>query len=184
MKTKILTLAIVTLGFTATSFAQTSYNPRESATATATATIITPISIENTGDLKFGNIVANSTGGTVTIETNGTPKYNGVAAPSSIPGEISAASFEVKGFAGATYAITLPGTITLTKTNGNGNGNAYGNSEKMTVDNFVSNPNGTGLLSNSGSQTVNVGATLNVAANQVAGTYKNTTDLKVTVNYN
>ena len=54
----------------------------------------------------------------------------------------------------------------------------------MTVDNFVSNPSGTGLLSASGSQTVNVGATLNVAANQVAGTYENTTDLKVTVNYN
>jgi hypothetical protein len=174
MKTKILTLAIVTLGFTATSFAQTSYNPKVSATATATATIITPISIEKKVDLNFGNIVANSTGGTVTIATDNTPKYNKVAAP-SIPGTRSAASFEVKGFAGVTYSIELPKTITLKKDGGK---------ETMTVDNFVSNPSGTGLLSASGSQTVNVGATLNVAANQVAGTYKNTTDLKVTVNYN
>jgi hypothetical protein len=174
MKTKILTLAIVTLGFTATSFAQTSYNPRVSATATATATIITPISIEKKVDLNFGNVVANSTGGTVTIATDNTPTYNKVAAP-SIPGTRSAASFEVKGFAGVTYSIELPKTITLTKDGGK---------ETMTVDNFVSNPSGTGLLSASGSQTVNVGATLNVAANQVAGTYKNTTDLKVTVNYN
>jgi len=174
MKTKILTLAIVTLGFTATSFAQTSYNPKVSETATATATIITPISIEKKVDLNFGNIVANSTGGTVTIATDNTPKYNKVAAP-SIPGTRSAASFEVKGFAGVTYSIELPKTITLTKDGGK---------ETMTVDNFVSNPSGTGLLSASGSQTVNVGATLNVAANQVAGTYKNTTDLKVTVNYN
>jgi len=174
MKTKILTLAIVTLGFTATSFAQTSYNPKVSATATATATIITPISIEKKVDLNFGNIVANSTGGTVTIATDNTPKYNKVAAP-SIPGTRSAASFEVKGFAGVTYSIELPKTITLTKDGGK---------ETMTVDNFVSNPSGTGSLSASGSQTVNVGATLNVAANQVAGTYKNTTDLKVTVNYN
>lgn len=174
MKTKILTLAIVTLGFTATSFAQTSYNPRVSATATATATIITPISIKKKVDLNFGNVVANSTGGTVTIATDNTPKYNKVAAP-SIPGTRSAASFEVKGFAGVTYSIELPKTITLKKDGGK---------ETMTVDNFVSNPSGTGLLSASGSQTVNVGATLNVAANQVAGTYKNTTDLKVTVNYN
>jgi hypothetical protein len=174
MKTKILTLAIVTLGFTATSFAQTSYNPKVSATANATATIITPISIEKKVDLNFGNIVANSTGGTVTIATDNTPKYNKVAAP-SIPGTRSAASFEVKGFAGVTYSIELPKTITLKKDGGK---------ETMTVDNFVSNPSGTGLLSASGSQTVNVGATLNVAANQVAGTYKNTTDLKVTVNYN
>lgn len=179
MKTKILTLAIVTLGFTATSFAQTSYNPKVSATATATATIITPISIEKKVDLNFGNIVANSTGGTVTIATDNTPKYNKVAAP-SIPGTRSAASFEVKGFAGVTYSISLPQSITLTREGGNGNGNK----KTMTVDNFVSNPSGTGLLSASGSQTVNVGATLNVAANQVAGTYKNTTDLKVTVNYN
>lgn len=174
MKTKILTLAIVTLGFTATSFAQTSFNPRESATATATATIITPISIEKKVDLNFGNIVANSTGGTVAIATDNTPTYNKVSAP-SIPGTRTAASFEVKGFAGVTYAIQLPTTITLTRDGGK---------ETMTVNNFVSNPNGTGLLSASGSQTVNVGATLNVGANQLAGTYKNTTDLKVTVNYN
>jgi len=174
MKTKILTLAIVTLGFTATSFAQTSYNPRVSATADAFATIITPISIEKKVDLNFGNIVANSTGGTVTIATDNTPTYNKVAAP-SIPGTRSAASFEVKGFAGATYSIGLPTTITLKKDGG---------TQTMTVNNFVSNPSGTGLLPSSGSQTINVGATLNVAANQVAGTYKNTTDLKVTVNYN
>jgi len=172
MKTKILTLAIVTLSFTATSFAQTSYNPRVSATANATATIITPISIEKKVDLNFGNIVANSTGGTVTIATNNTPKYDKVAAP-SIPGTISAASFEVKGFAGVTYSIALPKSINLTQDGGKAT---------MTVDNFVSNPSGTGILSASGSQTVNVGATLNVAANQVAGNYKGS--FTVSVNYN
>jgi len=53
----------------------------------------------------------------------------------------------------------------------------------MTVNSFISNPSATGTLS-SGSQTLQVGGTLNVAAAQAAGTYTNTTDMTVTVNYN
>ena len=53
----------------------------------------------------------------------------------------------------------------------------------MTVNAFVSNPSGTGALT-AGSQTLQVGGTLIVGAAQAAGTYTNTTDMTVTVNYN
>jgi len=54
----------------------------------------------------------------------------------------------------------------------------------MTVSSFVSNPSSTGTLSSSGSQTLDVGATLAVAAAQTPGTYTNSTGVQVTVNYN
>jgi hypothetical protein len=51
----------------------------------------------------------------------------------------------------------------------------------MTVDNFTSNPSGTGTLAG-GTQTLSVGARLNVGAGQVAGDY--TGEFSVTVAYN
>jgi len=54
----------------------------------------------------------------------------------------------------------------------------------MTVNAFTSSPSATGLLSSGGSQTLTVGATLNVAAGQMAGTYTNASGVPVTVNYN
>jgi hypothetical protein len=54
----------------------------------------------------------------------------------------------------------------------------------MTVDNFTSSPSATGTLSAGGTETLNVGATLNVAAAQASGLYTNATGVPVTVNYN
>jgi hypothetical protein len=53
----------------------------------------------------------------------------------------------------------------------------------MTVNAFTSTPSGTGALT-AGSQILKVGATLNVGAGQVAGTYTNATGFPVIVNYN
>ena len=52
----------------------------------------------------------------------------------------------------------------------------------MTATTFTSDPSGTGTLTG-GTQTLNVGATLNVAAAQPAGTYVSGA-FDVTVNYN
>lgn len=146
-------------------------NPIASDIASASATIIQPISIEKIDgkDLHFGNIIASASGGTVLIATDGTPTLTGVSAP-SIPGTRQAAEFNVTGMAGTTYAITLPESIVVSS-----------GSNQMTVDNFVSNPNGTGIL-NGGSQVVKVGATLNVGASQATGTYNGS--FQVTVVYN
>lgn len=146
-------------------------NPTASDNASASATIIQPISIEKVEgkDLLFGNIIASSTGGTVQISTDGTPTLTGVSAP-SIQGERQAAEFNVTGMAGTTYAITLPESIVISS-----------GANQMTVDNFVSNPDGTGIL-NQGSQILKVGATLNVNASQATGTYNGS--FNVTVVYN
>ncbi len=145
-----------------------------SATANATATIITPISITNVADLNFGNIVAGTGAGTVTVATTGTRTSTGdVILPSAnaVQGTVNAAQFKVTGLADATYAITLPTSIYISETGG----------ETMTVDNFTSNPSGTGSLAG-GTQTLSVGARLNVGAGQVAGDYTGT--FNVTVAYN
>lgn len=148
---------------------------QETATATATATIVTPISISKTVDMNFGNVaVQSTTGGTVVLAPAGTRTTTGAVTLPAVTGTVTAASFTVGGQGTYTYAITLPtSAVTLSD----------GASHTMTVTTFTSNPSGTGALT-AGSQTLNVGATLNVAAAQAAGTYVSGTPFNVTVNYN
>ena len=173
MKNIIKSLAIATavLGFANSSFAQAT------ATASASANIITPIAIAKTVDMNFGNVAVSATiSGTAVLAPAGT-RTTGGAGGVTLPattGTVSAASFNVTGQASYTYAITLPTSTTITD----------GASHTMTVDNFTSVPATTGALDASGAQTLNVGATLNVAAGQASGTYTNATGVPVTVNYN
>ena len=167
---KVLAIAVIALGLSNSSFAQAT------ATASATATIITPITIVKTADMNFGNVAVSATlAGTVVLAPAGTRSTGGaggVTLPASV-GTVTAASFTVSGQGGYTYAITLPTSKTLTS-----------GANTMTVDNFSSNPATTGTLSGAGSQTLTVGATLNVTAGQAAGVYTNATGVPVTVNYN
>jgi len=143
-----------------------------SASANANATIITPIAIAHVADLNFGNIVAGTGIGTVIVDTEGDRTKTGdVILPSATLGTVNAAEFTVTGLADATYAITLPTSIDISETGGT----------TMTVDNFTSNPSRTGTLAG-GTQTLSVGARLNVGAGQVAGDY--TGEFSVTVAYN
>lgn len=166
--TKFFALTVVLIALTINSFAQVS------ATASTSATVITPIAISKTVDMNFGSIAVSPTiAGTVVLAPAGTrTKSGGVTLP-AVTGTVTAAAFNVTGLGTSTYSITLPSTITL-------NGPA---SATMTVNAFASTPSGTGTLT-AGAQTVQVGGTLNVGAAQAAGTYTNTTDLTVTVNYN
>jgi hypothetical protein len=52
----------------------------------------------------------------------------------------------------------------------------------MVVNGFTSDPAATGLFSGAGTQTINVGATVNVGASQPTGDYSGTYD--VTIAYN
>ena len=171
MKNIAKVIAVVALGCASTSsFAQAT------ATASASATIITPISITKTVDMNFGNVaVSASNAGTAILAPGGTRTTGGaggVTLPSTT-GTVAAASFTVSGQASYTYAITLPSTATISS-----------GSNTMTVNAFTSSPATTGALSTGGTQTLNVGATLNVAAGQAAGSYTNATGVPVTVNYN
>ena len=166
----IATAAIIIAGSNA-SFAQAT------ATAAASATIITPITITKTVDMNFGNVAVSATiAGTAVLAPAGTRTTGGaggVTLPATV-GTVTAATFTVAGQASYTYAITLPSTATITDAS----------SHTMTVNGFTSSPSATGLLSSGGVQTLTVGATLNVAAGQMAGTYTNASGVPVTVNYN
>ncbi|MBC9930580.1 DUF4402 domain-containing protein [Chitinophaga qingshengii] len=165
-------LAVVLPAFT---LSITSARAQETASATATATIITPISITKDVDMNFGNVaVQSTTGGTVVLTPGGVRTVTGgVTLPSTATGTVTAAAFTVNGTGNYSYSISLP-SAAVSITSG---------SNTMTVSGFVSTPSGVGQLS-SGTQALHVGATLNVSAAQPAGTYVSGTPFDVTVNYN
>lgn len=166
---KIFALATLILGFAPTSFAQSS------ATATASATLLVPISIDKTDNMDFGKLAVSAIAGTAVLTpTNTITATAGVTTFTGI--NTSPASFTVKGEKGRTFSISFPTTpIILT-----GPG-----SVQLTVDNFTCDKGLTSvLLPEGGSLLLKVGGTLNVPAKATAGTYTNSADLKVTVNYN
>ncbi len=141
------------------------------ATASASARIVTPLEITKNVDLAFGNIAAGPIAGTVTIATDGSRIGMGGVTLISAGNVNSAAQFSITGYASATFAITLPGTIYLS------DGNSL-----MSVDSFVSSLGATSTLDQNGQAGLNVGATVNVAAGQYAGLYTGSFD--VTIAYN
>ncbi|MFD2286310.1 DUF4402 domain-containing protein [Pedobacter petrophilus] len=143
------------------------------ASANASATIVTPISITKVTDMNFGNVAVSATAGSVILAPAGTRTTSGGVTLPAVNGTVTAAVFTVNGEGAYTYAITLPSTA-LTITNG---------AVSMTVTAFTSTPSATGTLA-AGTQTLSVGATLNVAASQAAGLYTSATPFNVTVNYN
>ena len=168
MKNLIAVFAAIVLvaGLTATANAQVT------GTATGSATIITPIAITNAGNMNFGNIAVSASAGTVVLSPASVRSITGGVTLPAVTGTVTAAAFTVTGLGSSTYSIQLPASYTIT---------SGGNS--MTVNAFTSTPSGTGTLSG-GTQTIQVGATLNVAASQAAGSYTNATGFPVIVNYN
>jgi len=170
MKTQIRTFALFVLltGLSASLFAQVS------TTSSASATIVTPITIAKTADINFGNVAVSSTAGTVILSNSGTRSLTGGVTLPATTGTVTAGAFTITGAANYTYSITLPSTAT----------NLTSGVNNMTVNAFNSNPGTTGTLNGSGTQTLKVGATLNVGASQAAGSYTSPTPFTVTVNYN
>jgi len=143
-----------------------------SATAnfTASATIIQPIGITTTTNMKFAHIDAKD-GGAVILTPENTRITNGNLELAE-GGDISAATFEVTGQTGFAFGISLPkGSHRLT------NGG-----ESMLIQDFTTNYNGSSLAGDG--KTIRVGASLIVNPNQQPGDYKTNSDLQVTVNYN
>jgi hypothetical protein len=168
-----LNLAIATtaiaLAFT------TAVNAQDTKSATASAVVISPITLTKDVDMDFGNIaVSASNPGTVVLAPAGTRTRTGGVTLPATTGTPLAAQFTVGGAINYTYAITLPSAATL-------DGPA---SSSMTAGTFVSSIGATGNLGAGGTQTFTVGATLTVAAGQTPGAYTTTTPFDVTVNYN
>lgn len=160
-KALVITAAAMALIITPAAFAQSSSTD----SATANATIIAAIQLANVTSLEFGDIVQDTAAGTVTVDTAGAATTSGLT---HLGGE-SAAQFDVTGDSSKTFAVTLPanGTVSLA-----GPGAAMG------VDSFTSSCSSTCALTG-GNGSFTVGATLSVAANQVAGSYTGTFDVTV-----
>lgn len=172
---KITLLAILVIAiFSSNVNAQAVVSPA----ATATATIISPIAISKVVDMNFGDISTNGSNGTVILDTsNGRTATGGASFSAATAGTVTSAKFTVTGMSGYTYSISIPTTITLTHTN---------TTSVMQVTSIGNSIGTVGTLSvaSTGTQDISVGGTLNLVGAQLPGVYTNTTDLKVTVNYN
>lgn len=140
--------------------------PGDTATTqgSATAEIVAPLAITHDAGavLDFGTIVPGTTAGTVSVDTAGNGST--VGDPQFVPTSTNSAdAFTVTGEANRGFDILT------------------GN-EAMTGMTFSTTAALTGTLGAGGTAAVNVGGTLNVGANQAAGTYTGTYD--VTVSYN
>ncbi|MEQ9556453.1 MAG: DUF4402 domain-containing protein [Rhodospirillales bacterium] len=135
-----------------------------SVTAGASVEIAAPVSLVQNVALAFGNVGPSGTAGTVTVSDAGVKGVTGGA--SNLGGSHAAGAFTVTGATGATYSITIPGTVSLT-----------GAGSPMTVT--LTEPAG-GTLTG-GTDTFNVGGTLAVGANQAAGSYSGS--YTISVNY-
>ena len=172
MKKIIFFAAIAMVAFTTNAVAQSTAD----ATASTSATVITPIKITKDVDMNFGNLVATADGGPIVLPTTGARTGDAAILLGTQNGTVTAASFTVTGETGFTYAITLPAASFDVK-------NSDTTPATMAVGTFVSSPDATGVLT-LGTQTLIVGATITLGAAQAAGDYTNATDMIVTVFYN
>lgn len=128
------------------------------------------ITLSELTGLRFGDIFTGPAPGTVVLSPSGARSTTGGTGLGSIS-PFGPATFIVTGAGNATYAITLPTSILLGSPDGT-----------LTISSVTSSPNLTGLLDATGRQTLGVGGTLNVPANQPDGDYTGT--FSVTVAYN
>ncbi len=130
------------------------------------------ISISKSADLNFGNIIASGALGTVVLPPEGPRSATGGAALAS-GGNVGPAIFTVVGEPGINYTISMPPGLALT---------GPGVPLNVSLTSSPTTSPGAGLLDGSGQQTLKVGGTLTVAANQLPGAYSGT--FNVTVAYN
>lgn len=153
-KLKVILVFATSMVATATGFAAT-------ATFTATIVVLTALSITNTSGLDFGTIESSSSTQTITIS----------------PGDSGAATFQIDGEPNDTVTVSIDeSSISLNS-----------GSNSMTVNAFTvggsSCSNGAGTFDGSGNlDTCTVGATVNVAGGQAAGSYSGTATLSVVYN--
>ncbi len=162
--TTILAGALIIVGCSS-SFAQAT------ASADASARIVSPLQITKTADLKFGNIAAGPSAGTVDMSVTDVRTAAGGVTLIAAGNVSNAAAFDIVGYPDASFTISLPASILITS-----------GANDMLVDNFISSLGATSALDAQGAAALKVGASLNVGANQPVGLYTGAFD--VTVAYN
>ncbi len=170
MKKKILALGCMAALLAFGSEAQAAPS---SVTATASATIVTALSITNTGgtNLAFGTIAPGASAGLVTVSAAGVRTADGNV--QLITSTASAAPFSITGSGSLACSVTIPASVSIT------NGTVL-NDMLVDLSSDLSNAALVSLVG--GVKTFNVGGTLHVGANQAAGSYSKTFDVSVVYN--
>lgn len=125
-------------------------------------------------DMKFGEFAASiDGGGTVVLNANAdSVTWTGAIIP--FGGTVRRARFQIVGQPKGYVIVTLPSSITIRK----GTSNHY-----MTVDNFTMDKSNPVRLNNSGTKTINIGATLHIGTDQRKGNYNDDNSFTYVVNY-
>jgi len=153
-----------------------------SQSADASAEILAALQLTNDASLDFGSLILNatSTGGTVEVNGSGTRTCNGqvICGPA---GSEQPAQFTITGAANSTIDVTVQNLVnspvTLTHTANVGSTSANHNIELTALDDGSLG----GFTAFSGSETFNVGGTINLDGSEIAGTYEGS--FSVTVAY-
>lgn len=138
-----------------------------SATGTASATVVAPLTIVQTTGLNFGSFSVGATGGTVVITQAGAVSKTGDVQLIASSGATNGL-FTVAGAPSTTYSISTPSTLSVT---------SGANSMSIALNAPTSDTIGAG-----GTDTFSVGGTLTASGSQSAGVYAGT--YTVSVNYN
>lgn len=167
---KLFLFSLVLLGFTAGAFAQVP------ATADASATIVTALTVTKVNNMNFGNIYNDATGGTVILDPDGSVGVGTGAI--TLTGATTAASFTATGTPDVNVVITLPsGAIQIT------DGTNNMNVDTWTCSLGAAAPYIGTLATVGGTLPFSVGATLHVVGGFPAGLYTLANGVSVTVNY-
>lgn len=140
-------------------------------TGAVDAQISTNITISAATGMVFGDMTSGPLGGSIVMNTDGVRVSTGSVELNS-SSVSSPATFAISGIPNSTYTVGLPTSVTLSD----------GGANRMMVTNFRSNPDASGQLNSSGVQSVTIGGTLNIGANQGFGNYSGT--MAVVINYN
>jgi hypothetical protein len=130
---------------------------------TATTLVLVPLSIAETTQMNFGTIAGGPIADEIVMNSAGTRNVTGTSASIIATGSGAGALFTITGEPSQAYTFSISDTATL-------DDGAAG--ATMLVDTFTFTP--TTILDGSGNDTVAVGASLAVGANQAAGTYNTT----------
>lgn len=166
MTIRTIKAALVGTVFAAAALAGTSAHAA-TASATASANILTQVTITKTADLDFGTIAIGTSGGIVTVGNTDNRTCGAGLVCSATP---SSAKFTIAGAASQLVGITSDASVTLNRTGGGASMTAALTSSLATQ-----------TLSGAGAGSFAVGGVLTVAGTQAAGAYTGT--FNVTVNY-
>ena len=169
---KFYVLAV--LAVAVTGFGASDANAQATATNSANinALINNPIALNWVQDMDFGEAAPSTVATTIIVKPDGTidPASTAIGTNAAL---VKPAQFSVSGLANQAYTVTLPDDVTVV---------LAGPGTSMPVTGF--SHNATGTLSSAATQpdVFGVGATLNINADQTAGSYSGS--FNVTVSYN